>query len=131
MAVQAVPVLGGEHEEHEEAAASVEHLAEHEHAGAARARADRRRTGQDAAVPEGHLLHRYAAAAVDGRELLAVESGPSANGCTRRRPRVSDPGAPDERWVYKRETCRSCGAAVATAEVGGRTAYWCPVEQPG
>ncbi len=42
---------------------------------------------------------------------------------------VSDSDAPDERWVYKRETCRSCGAAVATGQVGGRTAYWCPKEQ--
>jgi endonuclease-8 len=42
---------------------------------------------------------------------------------------VSDPVAPDERWVYKRETCRSCGAAVRTAQVGGRTSYACPVEQ--
>ena len=44
---------------------------------------------------------------------------------------VSDPDAPDERWVYKRETCRSCGAPVRTAQVGGRTAYSCPVEQTG
>ena len=44
---------------------------------------------------------------------------------------VSDPAAPDERWVYKRETCRSCGARVRTAQVGGRTAYSCPVEQTG
>jgi endonuclease VIII len=42
---------------------------------------------------------------------------------------VSDPAAPDERWVYKRESCRSCGATVRTAAVGGRTAYWCPAEQ--
>ena len=42
---------------------------------------------------------------------------------------VSDPTAPDERWVYKRETCRSCGAPVRTAQVGGRTSYTCPVEQ--
>lgn len=42
---------------------------------------------------------------------------------------VSDPSAPDERWVYKREACRSCGAPVATAEVAGRTAHWCPQEQ--
>ena len=42
---------------------------------------------------------------------------------------VSDPAAPDERWVYKRETCRSCGAPVRTAQVGGRTSYSCPVEQ--
>jgi endonuclease-8 len=44
---------------------------------------------------------------------------------------VSDPAAPDERWVYKRSTCRSCGAPVRTAQVGGRTAYSCPVEQTG
>ncbi|CAA9304031.1 MAG: Endonuclease VIII [uncultured Frankineae bacterium] len=44
---------------------------------------------------------------------------------------VSDPTAPDERWVYKRETCRSCGAPVRTAQVAGRTSYSCPVEQTG
>ena len=43
---------------------------------------------------------------------------------------VSDPSAPDERWVYKRDTCRSCGAPVTRAQVGGRTSYACPVEQP-
>lgn len=42
---------------------------------------------------------------------------------------VSDPAAPDERWVYKRETCRSCGAPVRTGQLGGRTSYACPVEQ--
>ena len=42
---------------------------------------------------------------------------------------VSDPAAPDERWVYKRETCRSCGAAVRSWPLAGRTAYACPVEQ--
>ncbi|HUR75425.1 MAG TPA: DNA-formamidopyrimidine glycosylase family protein [Sporichthya sp.] len=42
---------------------------------------------------------------------------------------VSDPAAPDERWVYKRETCRGCGAPVATAQIAGRTAHWCPTEQ--
>ena len=42
---------------------------------------------------------------------------------------VSDPGAPDARWVYKRPTCRSCGAAVSTGSVAGRTAHWCPAEQ--
>ena len=42
---------------------------------------------------------------------------------------VSDPAAPDERWVYKRETCRSCGAAVRTTQIGGRTSYACPIEQ--
>ena len=43
---------------------------------------------------------------------------------------VSDPAALDERWVYKRATCRGCGAAVATAPIAGRTAHWCPAEQP-
>ncbi|MCW2613272.1 MAG: formamidopyrimidine-DNA glycolase [Frankiales bacterium] len=42
---------------------------------------------------------------------------------------VSDPDAPDERWVYKRPTCRSCGAAVRTAQLAGRTAHWCPEQQ--
>jgi endonuclease-8 len=42
---------------------------------------------------------------------------------------VSDPAAPDERWVYKRDRCRCCGAAVRTATVGGRVAYWCAAEQ--
>ena len=42
---------------------------------------------------------------------------------------VSDPSAPAERWVYKRETCRSCGAPVRTEQLGGRTSYACPVEQ--
>ena len=43
---------------------------------------------------------------------------------------VSDPAAPDERWVYKRETCRRCGAPVQVEDVGGRTSYRCPVDQP-
>jgi endonuclease-8 len=42
---------------------------------------------------------------------------------------VSDPTSPDERWVYKRETCRSCGAPVRTSQLGGRASYSCPVEQ--
>ncbi|HVM28808.1 MAG TPA: DNA-formamidopyrimidine glycosylase family protein [Mycobacteriales bacterium] len=44
---------------------------------------------------------------------------------------VSDPSAPDERWVYKRDTCRSCGAPVRSWSLAGRTAYACPVEQTG
>ncbi|MEH1101552.1 DNA-formamidopyrimidine glycosylase family protein [Micromonospora sp. CPCC 205561] len=43
---------------------------------------------------------------------------------------VSDPAAPDERWVYKRPTCRRCGAPVREWRLGGRTAYACPVDQP-
>lgn len=44
---------------------------------------------------------------------------------------VSDPDAPDERWVYKREACRGCGAPVLQEQVGGRTSYRCSAEQPG
>ena len=43
---------------------------------------------------------------------------------------VSDPDAPDERWVYKREHCRRCGAPVTTCQIASRTAYVCPVDQP-
>ncbi|MEV4299633.1 DNA-formamidopyrimidine glycosylase family protein [Microbispora rosea] len=42
---------------------------------------------------------------------------------------VSDPGAPDEWWVYKRERCRRCGAAVRTWTLASRTAYACPADQ--
>ncbi|MGW5262625.1 DNA-formamidopyrimidine glycosylase family protein [Microbispora sp. NPDC004025] len=42
---------------------------------------------------------------------------------------VSDPAAPDERWVYKRERCRRCGAAVRTWTLASRTAYACPADQ--
>jgi len=42
---------------------------------------------------------------------------------------VSDPGAPDGRWVYKRERCRRCGAAVRTWTLASRTAYACPADQ--
>ncbi|PWR12805.1 hypothetical protein DKT69_22885 [Micromonospora sicca] len=43
---------------------------------------------------------------------------------------ISDPTAPDERWVYKRQACRRCGAPVRVWELGGRSAYACPVDQP-
>lgn len=42
---------------------------------------------------------------------------------------VSDASAPDERWVYKRETCRRCGAPVRSAPLAGRTAWVCPRDQ--
>jgi len=42
---------------------------------------------------------------------------------------VSDAAAGDERWVYKRERCRSCGAPIRVEQLGGRTSYACPVEQ--
>ncbi|PRX58743.1 endonuclease-8 [Nonomuraea fuscirosea] len=44
---------------------------------------------------------------------------------------ISDPDAPDERWVYKREHCRRCGAPVEIWPLASRTAYACPVEQGG
>ncbi|GAA4912341.1 endonuclease-8 [Nonomuraea thailandensis] len=43
---------------------------------------------------------------------------------------VSDPAAPDERWVYKREHCRRCGTPVETWQLASRTAYACPLDQP-
>lgn len=42
---------------------------------------------------------------------------------------VSDPAAPSERWVYKREACRGCDAPVETAHIAGRLAHWCSAEQ--
>ena len=42
---------------------------------------------------------------------------------------VSDAAAPDERWVYKRETCRSCGGPVRVEEIAARTSYSCSREQ--
>lgn len=36
----------------------------------------------------------------------------------------------ESRRVYKREHCYDCGAEVVVGEVGGRTSYHCPVEQP-
>jgi endonuclease-8 len=36
----------------------------------------------------------------------------------------------EARRVYKRQRCYDCGAAVVVSEVGGRTSYHCPVEQP-
>ena len=36
----------------------------------------------------------------------------------------------EARRVYKREHCDDCGAAVVVGQVGGRTSYHCPVEQP-
>ena len=31
----------------------------------------------------------------------------------------------------RRGFCPSCGAPMVRAQVGGRTTWWCPVEQPG
>jgi endonuclease VIII len=32
--------------------------------------------------------------------------------------------------VYRQERCPRCGTPVQTGDVGGRTAYWCPLHQP-
>lgn len=42
---------------------------------------------------------------------------------------VSDVTAPDERWVYKRDTCRRCGAPVKSWTFAGRVAWVCPNDQ--
>lgn len=36
----------------------------------------------------------------------------------------------EARRVYKQARCRDCGAEVVVEQVGGRTSYSCPVEQP-
>lgn len=33
-------------------------------------------------------------------------------------------------YVYRRDRCRRCGDAIAAAEIGGRTCYYCPTDQP-
>jgi endonuclease-8 len=57
-------------------------------------------------------------AVVDGR--IVTVDGPD---------RLSIPES-EARRVYKQSHCRDCGTPVTTGTVGGRTAYWCPVEQP-
>jgi endonuclease-8 len=64
------------------------------------------------------LQHMMSRAVEDGR-IITVD-GPD---------RLSLPES-EARKVYKRERCRDCGAPVVTSEVGSRTAYHCPVEQP-
>ena len=48
---------------------------------------------------------------------------------------VDGPGSDDlpeseARYVYKQERCRRCGTPIETADLAGRTAYWCPRDQP-
>ncbi|GAB7192388.1 Fpg/Nei family DNA glycosylase [Kineococcus sp. NUM-3379] len=78
--------------------------------------------GIDPARPVAGLAEQEAGALWD----LAVELLPLGRDAGQV---VSDPTAPDERWVYKRDTCRRCGAPVRVSQVGGRTAYTCPAEQ--
>lgn len=54
----------------------------------------------------------------DGRIItVAAAAGPA-------------PPESESRRVYQQERCRDCGAPVTVTKVGGRTAYFCPVEQP-
>jgi endonuclease-8 len=71
---------------------------------------------------------RTPAAEVDGTQLWRRAQGLMAVGRDAGQV-VSDVAHPDERWVYKRETCRGCGAPVRTEQIGGRTSYACSVEQ--
>jgi formamidopyrimidine-DNA glycosylase len=95
-------------------------------------------------VPEGHLIHHYArrqradlagrlvraaspqgrfadgAATIDGRVLRDVAAYASATS-----GRIVFTKA-HARRVYQRDARGRCGTAVATAPVGGRTAYACP-----
>jgi formamidopyrimidine-DNA glycosylase len=64
------------------------------------------------------LQRMMAQAVVDGR-IITVD-GPD---------RLTVPES-EARRVYKRSTCKDCGAAVVVGQVGRRTSYHCPVEQP-
>ncbi|WP_205473345.1 Fpg/Nei family DNA glycosylase [Nocardioides sp. SYSU D00038] len=65
------------------------------------------------------VLRTMMATAVEDGRIVTVD-GPD---------RLSVPEA-EARRVYKQEHCRDCGAPVVVSQVGGRTAYHCPVEQP-
>jgi endonuclease-8 len=64
------------------------------------------------------LQRMMAQAVVDGR-IITVD-GPD---------RLTLPES-EARRVYKRSHCKDCGAAVVVGQVGRRTSYHCPVEQP-
>lgn len=66
------------------------------------------------------VLRRMMRQAVEDGRIVTVE-GPD---------RLSVPEG-EARKVYKQDRCRDCGAEVVVSQVGGRTAYHCPVEQPG
>ena len=65
------------------------------------------------------VLTRMMSRAVEDGRIITVDA----------EDRLSLPES-ESRRVYKQEQCRDCGAPVAVATVGGRTAYSCPVEQP-
>ena len=65
------------------------------------------------------VLRSMMSRAVDDGRIITVDA----------EDRLSLPES-ESRRVYKQERCRDCGAPVTVATVGGRTAYFCPVEQP-
>ena len=65
------------------------------------------------------VLERMMRQAVEDGRIVTVD-GPD---------RLTVPES-EARRVYKQSHCRDCAAPVATGTVGGRTAYWCPVDQP-
>ena len=65
------------------------------------------------------VLRRMMAQAVEDGRIVTVD-GPD---------RLSVPES-EARHVYKQQHCRDCGAPVEVTEIGGRTAYLCPAEQP-
>jgi endonuclease-8 len=68
------------------------------------------------------VLQRMMRQAVDDGRIVTVDADPAV--------RATLPEA-QARRVYKQERCRDCGASVAVVQIGGRTAYLCPEEQPG
>ena len=65
------------------------------------------------------VLQRMMAQAVEDGRIVTVD-GPD---------RLTVPES-EARHVYKQQHCRDCGAPVEVHEIGGRTAYVCPVDQP-
>lgn len=64
------------------------------------------------------VLQRMMSQAVDDGRIITVDAA----------DRLSLPESKSRR-VYKQEHCGDCGAPVKVSTVGGRTAYFCPVEQ--
>lgn len=65
------------------------------------------------------VLQRMMSRAVEDGRIITVDAA----------DRSSLPES-EARKVYKQEHCRDCGAIVVRSEVGGRTAYHCPADQP-
>ena len=65
------------------------------------------------------VLQRMMRQAVEDGRIVTVEGA----------DRLTVPES-EARHVYKQQQCRDCGASVEVGEIGGRTAYVCPVHQP-